>query len=146
MDGDADGTNTVDMGCYEFANPNVDTDGDTMTDDYEADYGLDPTDPGDQADNPDGDPHNNSQEFVTQTDPTDPDDYFRVMGISVSSPPVITFESSSNRLYSLYGRSTLGADDWSLVTGKMGEGGADSLSDTNQPPRGPYYRLGVDVP
>jgi len=99
-----------------------------------------------ETDNPDGDPHNNRQEYIADTDPTDSNDYFSIGGITVASPPVITFESSSNRLYSLQGRSTLITGDWSQITGKTGAGGTDSLSDSNQPPRGPFYRLEVELP
>ncbi len=135
-----------DIGAHEYDGRVDDSDGDTMNDAWELRYALNPSDPSDASDRFDSDPHDNRQEFIAQTDPTDPADYFRITGVSVASPAVVTFESSSDRLYSLLGRSSLITGHWSLITGRMGVGGADSLSDTNQPPRGPFYRLKVARP
>jgi len=66
--------------------------------------------------------------------------------MSVASPPPIGFDSSLNRAYGSYGRSTLVTAQWSLATEKTGAGGADSLADTNQPPREPFYRVNVRKP
>lgn len=35
LDGDNDGEAAVDMGCYEYVNPDADTDGDTIPDGWE---------------------------------------------------------------------------------------------------------------
>ncbi len=102
----------------------------------------------DQAENgnPDGDAHLTWQEYIADTDPTDSNDYFRVTGVSVSSPAVLSFESSSNCLYSLQGRDGLVTGDWAFVSGKRGVGGADSLADTNDTAKGSFYRLEVARP
>ena len=123
-----------------------DDDNDSMPDSWEVDHGLDPTNAADAAWNLDGDPHDNASEWIADTDPTDSNDYFRITDVTVASPPVISFESSSNRWYSLLGRFSLITGRWSLVTGEKGGGGADSLQDTNVPARGPLYRLKVTLP
>jgi hypothetical protein len=120
-----------------------------MTDGFEDDYGLDPTDPSDASDNPDGDPHNNREEFVADTNPTDSNDYLRITDIFVASPAAVHFVSSSNRWYTMEGCSNLLDGPWSAVPGagpRIGVGGADFLSDTNEPSIGPFYRLEVGLP
>jgi len=149
LDGNNNGSNTVDMGCYEFVHASADSDGDTMRDRWEVDYGLDPSDPSDQSDNPDADPHNNQQEHIADTDPTDSNDYFCVTAVSKASPVRVAFDSSTGRVYSLQSSESLVSGQWSRVagaTGHVGVGVADELSDTNDPPEGPYYRLEVELP
>ncbi len=119
LDGDADRVATVDMGCYEYLSRVADTDGDSMSD---------------------------FDETIADTDPRDADSVFRITGVSKSSPAVIAFDSSPVRFYSLHGRASLITDRWSLITVKTGAGGADSLTDTNVPSRGPFYRLQVKKP
>lgn len=122
VDGDFDGTNTVDMGAYEYDPVATDSDGDSATD-----YG----------------------EHVADTDPTDEDDVFRITGISNNSPVTVYFMSSSSRWYTMIGCSNLVNGVWTNVPGtgpREGAGGSDSLSDTNEPPHGPFYRLTVGVP
>jgi len=102
-----------------------------------------------ETDNPDGDPHDNRQEFIAQTDPTDATDYFRIVDISNNSPATLYFESSSNRRYTMEGNSNLVSGAWANVPGggpRSGTGGADAMQDTNAPPKGPYYRLQVELP
>ena len=149
LNGDAVGQDTVDIGCHEYLNRTADTDGDTMTDGFEDDYGLNPADASDASGNPDNDPHNNVQEFTADTDPRNSNDYFRIAAISNNSPVTVYFDSSSNRVYLLHGRGNLVDGMWHSVPGagpKSGVGGQDSLSDTNGHSRGPFYRLEVQLP
>jgi predicted outer membrane repeat protein len=149
LDGDANGTAIVDMGCYEFVNGNADSDGDTMKDGWEQDHGLDPTDPSDASANPDNDPFNNRDEHTADTDPTNAASYFHVAAISNLPPPTVSFLSSSNRKYTLHGLTNLVLGVWTNVPGagpRAGKGGADSMQDTNVPAKGPFYRLTVDLP
>ena len=73
------------MGCYEYLKRAADSDGDTMTDGFEDDHGLDPTDPADADGNPDHDPFTSGEEFICDTDPTDSNDYFCITGISAGT-------------------------------------------------------------
>jgi len=61
----------------------------------------------------------------------------------------VYFEASAGRRYTLSGVSNLTSGAWSDVPGagpRPGTGGADALSDTNMPPRGPFYKLQVELP
>ena len=148
LDGDTNGTAVVDMGCYEYLNRSADSDGDTMTDGWENDNGLNAA-VNDALGNPDKDPHNNLQEFIADTDPTDSNDYFCVSSMSNLPPMTVYFESSDNRLYSMIGCSNLVDGSWTNVYGtgpRVGVGGADAMQDTNVPVQGPYYRLEVKLP
>jgi MYXO-CTERM domain-containing protein len=49
----------------------LDSDGDGMSDEWEAFYGLDPTDPEDGSSDPDGDGRTSAEEFEWGTDPTE---------------------------------------------------------------------------
>jgi len=149
LDGNNDDTNTVDMGCYEYINASADSDGDTMRDRWEVDHGLNPTNAADATPDSDGDGPSNKDEYTADTNPHNSNDYFHVVAISNNSPVSLHFESSSNRQYSLQGNGSLITGQWSAVEGatnQPGVGGADSIQDTNEPFKGPFYRLGVASP
>lgn len=149
LDGDANGSAIIDMGCYEHLKRSADSDGDTMLDGWEDDYGLDPTNPADASGNLDGDPSDNAGEHDADTDPLDPLDWFRI--VSVDKPPHFTvhFESSADRFYTLERSPNLQDGTWTPVPGiapRMGSGGTDSMQDPNEPDAGPFYRLKVELP
>lgn len=96
-------------------------------------------------------PHNftAAQEYIADTDPNNPEDYFRITAISNGPPPMVCFNASSNRLYTLIGCSNLVGGVWTIVPGtgpRTGAGGPDSIQDANQPPHDPFYRLRVHLP
>ncbi len=62
-----------DIGAAEF----FDWDGDWMEDDWEVDFGLDPSDPSDGAGDLDDDGLDNAREFALDTDPADAEDPVR---------------------------------------------------------------------
>jgi hypothetical protein len=78
--------------------PPPDTDADGMPDDWEAFYGLNPSDPSDATQDPDDDGVTNADEFTQGTDPTDgppppdtdadgmPDDWEAFYGLNASDP------------------------------------------------------------
>ena len=123
LDGDANGSAMVDMGCYEFLNPLADSDSDHMKD---------------------------GDEVIAGTNPADSNDYFRVLKVSHSSPAgtEVFFDSLDSRQYQLFWRSNLLEGVWYPVTTtpQMGAGGIDSLSDTNDEASVRFYRLEVSLP
>ena len=147
LDSNNDGTAVVDMGCYEYLNVAADSDGDSMTDGWETDNGLDPTDPSDQLGNPDNDPFTNAEEYTADTDPNDPNDWFRITAISHNSQATVFFESSALRLYTLLSCTNLteGGGWVPAVDPRMGVGGADSMQD-NSVEKTEFYKLKVELP
>jgi len=68
--------------------------------------------------------------------------------VSVASPLTAFFWSSSNRWYAMEGCSNLVEGAWTNVPGagpRRGVHGSDLMTDTNIPPYGPFYRLGVSL-
>lgn len=140
---------TTDLGAFEHDGDRYDSDQDTMPDRWEADHTLDPTDPLDADEDDDEDDFENKTEYVADTDPQDSNDVFRATAITHGSSTVVHFESSTGRLYTMQGSANLPDGAWTNVPGggpRMGVGGMDSMLDTNDPPRGPFYRLEVRLP
>ena len=111
MDGNADGTSILDIGCYEVSNANGDSDEDGMND-------------GDEA--------------IADTNPFDENDYFHIKAVSNNTGTTVFFDSSLNRTYTMMGRQDLSTGNWSNVTGggpRQGTGENDFMVDTNSPAR-----------
>lgn len=148
-DGDLDGTNTVDMGAYEYTPACYDTDGDRMPDGWEVAYDLDPSDASDASDDEDGDNMANINEYVADTVPTNSASRFAIDATVTPTGVVVHFTSSAARNYSLWRIDTLDADAWEDIGGQTdipGTGGYQGLSDTNTTLDKRYYRVGVEVP
>jgi T5SS/PEP-CTERM-associated repeat protein len=99
--------------------------------------------------NADGDSFSNWQEYVADTDPTNSASYFHVTAVSNLPPWTVCFLSSTGRLYTLNGISNLVNGVWTNVPGagsRLGVGGLDAMQDTNVPPKGPFYRMNVELP
>ncbi|MBN2560047.1 MAG: VCBS repeat-containing protein [Phycisphaerae bacterium] len=102
-----------------------------------------------EADDTDEDTFTAGDEYVADTDPTDSNSYFRVTGMTHDSPVTIYFDSSTGRLYTMQGATDLVDGTWTNVPGagpRAGADGGDSMLDANEPPRGPFYRMEVQVP
>lgn len=100
--------------------------------------------------NQDSDAFSTDEEWVSDTDPTNASSVFRITAVSNLPPTRVYFLASSNRQYTLLAVSNLviGAS-WTNVPGagpRAGTGGADSMTDTNRPPAGLFYRLEVGLP
>lgn len=111
-------------------------------------YGL-ATDGSADLQQSDTDTVNNLQEYIADTDPTNSASYFCITDISNSPTTTVSFVSSAGRAYTLIGVTNLSSSAWLPVPGagpRLGIGGADALSDTNLPPKGPFYKLQVELP
>ena len=147
LDGDANGTAIMDMGCYEYLNAIADSSSDGIPDGWAWSHGLNPV--LDNATNDaDGDGVNNLPEYIADTNPTNAASYFHITGISNIPPVEIWFQSSANRLYALVSASNLVNAVWVNVPGegpRAGVSGLDHLTDANATPR-QFYRVRVQVP
>jgi len=142
LDGDGDGIAAFDMGAYEFDARSI------IPSDWFTGHGLDPADPQVVSGNPDHDAFTTFQEWLADTDPTNALSFFHIEAISKSSPPMVTLQSSSNRIYTLWSTPQLAPPTWSPVPGAEaipGTGGPLTLSDpTNAPQQ--FYRVQVNLP
>jgi len=142
LDGDGDGFAAFDMGAYEFDARSI------VPQDWFTRYGLDPADPQVVSGNPDGDAFTTFQEWLADTDPANALSFFYIKDISQSSPAMVSFQSSSNRTYTLWSTPQLDPPDWAPVAGEQtipGNGGTLTLSDPANAPL-QFYRVQVNLP
>ena len=142
LDGKNDGTNTVDMGCYEYLNGLADSDGDGLTDGQEVGtHGTSPV-----KTHTDSDPHSDYEEMIADTDGND---YFHIIACSNESPVTVFFQSSAFRQYTLNWCSNLVDGAWTNIpaqTDIQGSGGIDSLEDAGAPASGDRsYEVTVEL-
>jgi len=98
---------------------------------------------------PDYDWESTCAEYIADTNPTNGTSYFQIDQVDAVTATTVYFDSSSNRMYSLSGCTNMIINLWDVVPGagsRLGVGGKDSLSDTNKPSKGPYYRIDVELP
>ena len=131
-----------DMGALEYNPAYDDTDGDGISDGWEADRGLNPRDAADGPAHGDDDGKTNFEEYLADTDPLNGTNYFYLTDCAYN--PVrpdrgifVGFTSSSNRLYDLYSVPVVSNDcAWTAMVGKTdyrGGGNYDGFNDTNAP-------------
>jgi hypothetical protein len=139
---------TLASGTYYTLGGNFDADGDGLPNEWEATYYGGTTNA-----NPDALAANGvntvREAYIADLNPTNPASFFVITAISNSPATTVSFVSSANRAYTLIGVSNLVSGVWTNVPGagpRPGAGGADALSDTNLPPRGPFYKLQVELP
>ncbi len=149
VDGLLAGTPRVDLGAYEYDPGATDSDGDLMDDRYEHVYGLAPLDAGDAQAHADTDGIDNLGEYFSDTDPTDADSFLRVTSFERAPGIVlVSFPSSSNRVYTLDRSAELVSGGWSNVTGSVrvpGTGAVQAFGDTNAVPAA-FYRVSAELP
>jgi len=141
-----------DVGADEYDAARVDSDGDTMSDAWEARHGLDPLDATGEAGaegNPDKDRSVNWQEFIADTGPRDGLDFLILETMTLSDAGVVaSWRSSPDRLYSILSAAT---PDTSFVPepgfdGVRGNGDLASYTNANPDEVQGYYRLQVHLP
>jgi hypothetical protein len=116
LDGNLDGTNTADMGAFEFVHGASDSDLDGMLDPWEIQYNFDPLSPADAGLDYDGDRQLNLQEFIAGTIPTNASSYFHLTRIRQSATnELVTWGSATGRVYKLERMMVMTGDTWSVV-------------------------------
>ena len=137
-----------DPGAFEYDGSVMDSDSDTMPDDWEAEHSLDPRD-ANALDDDDTDSRVNRDEYIADTDPRDDTDFFRLDGLDVigGQAYVLAF-TSGRRQYRLESLDDL-AGAWLPVPGLEsfpGAGGDDNIQDPRPLQTNRNYRLQVWVP
>ncbi len=144
LDGNADGSAVVDMGCYEQMNSQADSDNDGMPDGWENTYFGSPVAGVDTADN-DTDYSDNYSEYIAGTDPTDGSSVFAVSNITTDSGYVLNWNSVSGRVYTVFWNNNLLTNDFSILTTNIYYP-VNSYTDTVHSVESVgFYRLGVEM-
>ena len=137
-----------DPGAFEYDWTVMDSDSDTMPDDWEVERGLDPREANALKDN-DDDTHVNRDEYLADTDPLGSNDFFRLDGIEVVDGLAYAHAfTSSRRQYNLESLDDL-TGVWSTIPGNLafyGIGGPHSIFDPRPLDGHRHYRLRVWVP
>jgi len=121
----------------------ADTDSDGLGDSWELRSFGDLATSGGGTNNVDRDPCTDYQEYIADTLGNDSNDWFRIVAFTNAT---LAFDSSSNRVYSLYGCGNLVSNAWNLLQGpRPGTGGADSMNPAGNLPAG-FYKLEVGLP
>lgn len=110
----------------------ADYDGDSLPDQWEVTYGLNPVDNTDASADLDEDGFTNAEEYICNTSPADADDYLSIFAESNSSAPFcLRIDSRTNRFYSVQVSTDL-LEDWSAWSNSIpGTGSWLELLDTS---------------
>lgn len=98
---------------------------------------------------PDGDGVSNEDEYAADTDPNDASSSFSSVGVMGESGFSVSFDSSDERIYTLWRSTDLSAGSWQTVASQVdvpGSGGVDTLIDPNPPAPAGFYRVEVNLP
>jgi len=149
QDGNYDGTNDYDMGCYEYDPATADSNGDLIPDWWYIQYSMNPLNITMALGNADGDMLDNGDEYVANRDPTDDTSYFYISNVVYGSACNMSVECSASRLYDLEFKDNPYDITWEPVPGQTDipgdAGGSLTLIDTNNI-QGRIYRIGVHLP
>lgn len=128
----------------------MDSDTDGMPDRYERQYGLNPTNAADAAEDRDNDGVSNLGEYIADTSPTSEVSVLKITTFTQTNSVAVRFESSSRRSYTLLQSGTLQPAAWIDVPGAVnqpGSGGAMTLTDTNATaPSARFYSVQCSIP
>ena len=149
----ANNTATVTTAILDFDNDgqpdfgDADDDNDGIPDFWEILYGLNPLNPADAVLDPDIDKFNNYQEYIADTVPTNVNSFHHIQFISNALSRIVTFPSSTGRVYDLqFNGNLLNVTNWlDLLTNVPGAAGTTSVTDTNSATRS-NYRIKVKLP
>jgi hypothetical protein len=132
---------TVDIGAYEFQSPQS-----SISYAWLQQSGL-PTDGSADYTDPDGDGHNNWQEWRAWTNPTNASAALRLLAPQVSANGILVrWQSVNGQTYFLERSASLAAQSnfVPVASGLMGQPGVTVFTDTNPPGTSPIlYRVGV---
>ena len=98
---------------------------------------------------PDGDGANNYQEYIADTNPTNALSWFHLLNIVPLPNVAVSFQSSSNRIYTLYSDDDLVTGTWGSVSGQInvpGTGGLLTLTNSSPADLQMFFRVGVQLP
>ena len=130
----------------DFNDP--DDDNDMMPDVWELQYGLNPTNPADAGVSDDADSFSNLEEYISDTNPTNDLSFLKIDAFDSPINAIITFESSTGRVYDIESSTNLPGMIWSPVPGLsnfFGIGGTDLRTNMIATPQ-EHYRLNVRLP
>jgi uncharacterized repeat protein (TIGR01451 family) len=127
-------------------NAALDTDGDGMPDWWEEEHFGGPTNAVAGSD-ADGDGITDDGEYLADTNPHDNDSFLFIEDVTrVPAPVKIEWPTSPVRKYRIQTTEHLTGGTWSnLASGIQGDGGVQSVTDTN-PPSSRHYRIGSELP
>ena len=135
-DGDFNGVSVSDLGADEYDPSSHDSDRDGMMDDWELEYGFNPTNALDAAENHDRDPPTNLEEYLADTDPTNDLSYLRIVAFSNHPPWTVFFwPASTRRYYTLEWTENPTITPWTNSPGQTripGIAGIQALSDVHE--------------
>jgi len=131
------------------ANPNQDTDGDGMPDDWERAHNLNPTDPSDAALDSDGDGLTNLQEYYAGTDPLDPLSSLRLtVEVDSAGTVLLRFVAVASKSYTVQCRESLVQGTWQVV-GTVGSAPVTEpvviVDPAGATARARYYRVSMPI-
>jgi hypothetical protein len=135
---------TIDVGVYEFQSPQS-----SISYAWLQQYSL-PIDGSADFTDPDGDGHNNSQEWRARTDPTNSGSALRLLTPLVSTNGLLVrWQSVNDRMYSLERGTNLAAQGsfQTVASNIVGQASTTDFTDTNVHPmsaRWVFYRVGVN--
>jgi hypothetical protein len=101
------------------------------------------------AEDPDEDHVSNSLEFVADTHPDDPASFFAITRIHWLEGFTVWFESSADRVYTLYRTDDPASGDWTAIpsqTDVPGTGGERHLTDVTPTSSQAFHRVEVRIP
>ncbi len=141
LDGNADGTNAYDIGAYEFAHPDVDSDSDNLKDTNEVARGTNPA----KADT-DGDRMNDGDEVFAGTDPLDALSVFIITQAAGDAGAgfVIRWSSVASKEYTLRRAPDLSTDFSGLASNIPATSPENTYTDSVESLNQGFYRVEVE--